>query len=511
MEILGCVDISPTWILWISVLFLIYEYGKKRNRLFKDAGIPGPEPVIYIGNFHQMIQHGLDFDNKHFKQYGKVFGIFLGGLPMVSVLDPDIAREILIRDFQNFTDRVILDLSNYPVNKSVLLEKGANWKRIRNIISPTFSASKLRLMCDRINQCADKLTTNFVKAAESNERIDVKGYFGAFTMDVIASTAFGIEVDSQSDFKHVFVQEAKKFFGQGILNPVMMIIMLFPALTPFFRALGVSGFSKSTLKFFTKVLNEMIEQRKTDLRNGKPKRQDFFQLLMDAEDDGTDENPSQSGSQSKKMTNDEILGQALLFFIAGYETTANTLHFVAYSLAMNPDVQQRLTEEVDSVLGDKTPNYDNIGGLKYMDHVIMETLRLYPAVTGATREATETVTIKGYTFPKGCAVVVSALGIHRDPDIYPDPHSFKPDRWDRKSEMDPMNYLPFGHGPRQCLGMRLAQMEMKMALARILRQIQFVPAHDTLASIREEDVDVYTGIFNTKKPIMLRVQVRSDE
>ncbi|XP_046574770.1 cytochrome P450 3A29-like [Haliotis rubra] len=75
MEILGCVDISPTWILWISVLFLIYAYGKRRNRLFKDAGIPGPEPVIYIGNFHQMIKHGLDFDNKHFKQYGKVYGV----------------------------------------------------------------------------------------------------------------------------------------------------------------------------------------------------------------------------------------------------------------------------------------------------------------------------------------------------------------------------------------------------------------------------------------------------
>ncbi|XP_067675347.1 cytochrome P450 3A24-like [Haliotis asinina] len=511
MEILGCVDISPTWILCIAVLFLIYTYGKKRNRFFKDAGIPGPEPVIYIGNFHQMIKNGLDFENKHFKQYGKVFGVFLGGLPMVNVLDPDIAREILIRDFQHFTDRVILDLSNYPVNKSILLEKGANWKRIRNIISPTFSASKLRMMCDRINQCADKLTTNFVKAAESNERIDVKGYFGAFTMDAIASTAFGIEVDSQSDFKHVFVEEAKKFFGPGFLNPVMMIIMIFPALIPFFRALGVSTFSKSTLKFFTKVLNEMIEQRKADLRDGKTKRQDFFQLLMDAEDDGTDENPNQSGSQSKKMTNDEILGQALLFFIAGYETTANTLHFVAYSLAMNPDVQQRLTEEVDTVLGDTTPDYDNIGGLKYMDHVIMETLRLYPAVTGATREATETVTIKGYTFPKGCAVVVSALAIHRDRDIYPDPHSFKPDRWDRKSEMDPMNYLPFGHGPRQCLGMRLAQMEMKLALARILKQIQFEPAEDTLASIREEDVDVFTGIFNTKKPIMLRVRVRSDK
>ncbi|XP_048240572.1 cytochrome P450 3A24-like isoform X1 [Haliotis rufescens] len=510
MEILGCVDISPTWILWILVLILIYAYGKKRNRLFKDAGIPGPEPVIFIGNFHQLLKQDDIFDNKLGKQYGKVLGIFLGGFPMVNVTDLDVVREVLIKDFQHFTDRAGFDLSNYPVDRSILLEKGANWKRLRNIVTPTLSGSKLRLMCDRINQCASILTTNFVKAAESNQSIDVKRYFGAFTMDAIASTAFGIEVDSQSDFKNAFVEEARKFFGQGIQSPIMMIVLMFPEFTPLFRALGLSTFSKTTLKFFTKVLNEMIEQRKADSKAGKVKTQDFFQLLIDAEDDGSDEDPNQNGCKSKKLTNDEILGQALLFFIAGYETTANTLHFIAYSLAMNPDVQQRLTEEIDTVLGEKIPDYDNVCGLKYMDHVIMETLRLYPAVVGATRVVAETVTIKGYTFPKGCGVNIPAVKIHRDPDIYPDPQSFKPDRWERKSEMDPMSYLPFGHGPRQCVGMRLAQMEMKIALSQILKKIQFVPAEDTLASIGSDDISINTGIFNTKKPIMLKTQVRSD-
>ncbi|XP_046554328.1 cytochrome P450 3A5-like, partial [Haliotis rubra] len=275
-------------------------YGKTRNRLFKDAGIPGPEPVIYIGNFHQFVLKNVDLDN-------------------------------------------------YPVDKSLLLERGTNWKRIRNIVTPTFSGSKLSLILDRIDQCACILTDNFAKAAESNQSIDVKRYFGAFTMDAISSTTFRIEVDSQSDFKNAFVEEAKKFFGEGIQNPLVMIVMIFPALTPLFRALGASTFSRTTLRFFSKVLNEMIEQRKADLKEGKMKRQDFFQLLMDAEDDGTD---TQGGSQKKKMTNDEIIGQAMLFFIAGYETMANTLHFGAYSLAKNPDVQKRLTEEIDSVLGD---------------------------------------------------------------------------------------------------------------------------------------------------------------
>ncbi|XP_046574762.1 cytochrome P450 3A24-like isoform X2 [Haliotis rubra] len=509
MEILGCVDISPTWILWIAVLFLIYAYGKKRNRLFKDAGIPGPEPVIYIGNFHQFVLKGPN--NKDWEKYGKVFGIFIGRLPMIIVMDPNIARDILIKEFHHFPERLNIDLNNYPINKSIFLEKGANWKRLRNIVSPTFSGSKLRLMCDQINKCADILTNNFGKAAESTQSIDVKRYFGAFTMDAIASTALGIEVDSQSDFRNVFVEQAQKLLQEGTQSPIIMITFLFPELTPLFKALGVSYFPKSSLKFFTRVLKEMIEQRKADLRDGKPKRQDFFQLLMDAEDDGTDDNPSQSGSQSKKMTNDEIIGQALLFFIAGYAGTAKTLHFVAYSLATQPNVQQRLTEEVDLVLGDKTPDYDNIGGLKYMDHVIMETLRMYPPSTILTRKVAETVAIKGYTFPKGSSIHIPIIGIHYDPDVYPDPTSLKPDRWERKSEMDPISYLPFGHGPRQCVGMRLAQLEMKMALARSLQKIQFVPADDTLTSLGMDDITVHTGTLHTKKPIMLKVKVRSDK
>ncbi|XP_067674794.1 cytochrome P450 3A5-like [Haliotis asinina] len=506
MEILGCVDISPTWILCIAVLFLFYAYGKKRNRLFKDAGIPGPEPVIYIGHFHQFVMKGAYI--KEWEKYGKVFGVFLGGLPLISVTDPEIIREVCIKDFQHFTDRTNLDLDDYPVTKSILLEKGANWKRIRNIVTPLFSGAKLRMMCDRIDQCSCVLTNNFVKAAESNQSIEVKPYFGAFTMDAISSTAFGIDVDSQSDFKNVFVEEAKKFFGEGIQNPLVMLAMIFPALTPLFRALGVSTFSRSTRKFFTKVLNEMIEQRKADMRAGKTKRHDFFQLLMDAEDDGSD---SQGGPQRKKMTNEEIIGQALLFFIAGYETTANTLHFVAYSLAKNPDVQKRLTEEVDSVLGDNNPDYDNIGEMKYLDRVITETLRLYPAVTGVSRNVAETVTIKGYTFPKGCSVTFPPLAIHRDPELYPDPDSFKPDRWLQKSEMDPMNYLPFGHGPRQCVGMRLAQVEMKMALARILKKIQFVASEDTLPYVGMDNITIHSGILTPKKPILVKIKVRPDK
>ncbi|XP_046574766.1 cytochrome P450 3A12-like isoform X2 [Haliotis rubra] len=141
----------------------------------------------------------------------------------------------------------------------------------------------------------------------------------------------------------------------------------------------------------------------------------------------------------------------------------------------------------------------------------METLRLYPVVSGLGRSVTETVTITGFTFPKGCAVHIPTFAIHRDGDIYPDPDSFKPDRWERKSEMDPMSYLPFGHGPRQCVGMRLAQVEMKMALGRILKKIQFVATEDTLASVGMDDVTVHTGILNPKKPIMLKVKIRPDK
>ncbi|XP_071101635.1 cytochrome P450 3A24-like [Haliotis cracherodii] len=503
MELLG-VDLTLPLTLLTGFLALVYIYGKWRFRLLKDAGFPGPEPDIYLGDLRRAMRDGLDLENKLGKKYGDVFGVWLGGFPMVNVFDVDIIKEVLIKDFKNFTDRLVFELNDFPFSTNLFNSRGETWRRLRNIISPTFSGVKLRRMCEGLNTCAGKLTENLAAVAESGETVVVKKYFGAFTMDSIASTAFGIDTDSQNGTESGFLKAAKNIFDNNVIgNPILFIALVFPCLQPVLAKLGFSTLPRSSKAFFENSVKDIIKQRREEPEADRRRRGDFLQLLLNAENDAKqDGNTDQS---HKKMSTDEVIGQAFVFFLAGYETTASTLQFLAYVLATHPDIQQKLSEEIDSVLGDKDPDYDSIHELVYMDLVVTETLRLYPIVPDVDRYVSETTTIKGWTFPKGVYINIPVVKMHRNPDIYPEPLKFKPERWEKKSEINPMYYLPFGQGPRQCVGMRLALVEVKIALAHLLKKLHFVRLADTpdvLTDFKAFDV------LAPKKPIELKVKFR---
>ncbi|XP_048249054.1 cytochrome P450 3A29-like [Haliotis rufescens] len=491
---------------------LLYLFAKRRKRLLKDAGFPGPEQNIIFGALLDFMWKGIDFETKLRKQYGDVYGEWYGGLPMITVYDPDILKEVFIKDFETFKDRLgFFDLDDYPLSTNLFSAKSDAWRRIRKIVSPTFSAGKLRKMCRGINLCAQKLTKNFVHAAESGEEVDVKEYCGAFTMDAIGNTAFGVDIDSQNDFENNFIREIKKVLDNMFTgNPFVILIMLFPELRGLAKWLGMGAFLKSTKKFFTQAVTEMIEQRKNQPKEERERRIDFLQLMLDAEDDDGHQDgakmPDEAAQKSPStLTTDEIIGQAFVFFLDGYETTSGTLQYIGYVLATQTGVQDKLAEEISSVLGDDEPDYDNISGLVYMDRVVTETLRLYPGVPGTNRYVSKTTKIKGWTFPEGAYVSIPIMYLHRDPEVFPEPNRFKPERWEKRSEINPMFYLPFGHGPRQCVGMRLALVEVKVALVHLIRNIRFVRLEDTPDELTEFKT---TGILQPKTPIKLKIELR---
>nr|KAG5709741.1 hypothetical protein BaRGS_027766 [Batillaria attramentaria] len=355
------------------------------------------------------------------KKYGRTYGIYQNRIPLLVTSDLDILKEVLVKDFGHFTDRFIntIPLSPKEVKAGVFFAGGDDWKRIRNIITPTFSAGKLKLMEHFINRCGVVLADSLRKEAARKNKADVKEYFGAYTLDVIAGTAFGLEVNSQHDHSEPFVSNLKTMMsnaGRGSTLLTLYFIM------PFFCA-GSSDICGH-----------------------------------DAAHPG--------------LARHEIVGQAFIFFVAGYETTATTLQYLTYNLAMHPDVQERVVREIQQQLGDEKPTYENVGKLKYLEHAIYETLRVFPPVTSITRTASETVTIKGMTIPKGSAVLVPICDVLRDPEYFPDPETFNPDRWEGANKND-VSFLPFGFGPRLCIGMRLALLEIKIAMVHVLRAVKF--------------------------------------
>ncbi|XP_067687712.1 cytochrome P450 3A19-like [Haliotis asinina] len=255
----------------------------------------------------------------------------------------------------------------------------------------------------------------------------------------------------------------------------------------------------------------MIKQRQNDSKEIREQRVDFLQLLVDAEitDNGAKQENGDTASGEamgkhtvRRLTTDEIVGQGTLFFIAGYETTASTLTFASYNLAMNPDVQEKAYNEIREMLGNEEPNYDNIGKLKYLDNVISETLRLYPPVIALSRRASENIKIKGVTIYEGQTVFVPTIALQRDPRLFKDPHSFKPERHEETS--NPLSFLAFGYGPRNCIGMRLALVEAKIALVHVLRAVKFERRPDT----QEVLTFKVSNFLQPEKDIKLKVSPR---
>ncbi|XP_067652779.1 cytochrome P450 3A24-like isoform X2 [Haliotis asinina] len=505
MDIQQWSGIHPAVWYGAGVCLLIYLYGKWRLRVLPNAGIAGPPPTIFLGNLKQMATLGIvDPCRRHRKTFGKVYGQFLGSHPFIFVHDLDILKEVFVKNFANFKNRMamfqILNMNPYPIDMGLIFARDEAWYRLRNIMTPSFTGAKLKHMCGHINTAAESLARNLVEAAEHTDATYVKEYFMAFALDTIAATAFGIQIDSQKDLSHPLAVNAKNVFPSSFFNDnCLLLSVIFPSLKPLLKLCGVYTFTSSVVNFYRETAERIVVQRR---RRPEEKKVDFLQLLLDAEDRTTN-----GKAQAKRLSSDEICAQVCVIFGGGFETISTSLQFMSYVLATHPIVQRKLVEAIHSEIGEEEPTYDNIQRIEYLEHFIRETLRLYPSVPLAARETASTVEIKGYTFPRGSVVVAPTLEIHRDPEYFDDPDSFDPDRW--KETINPISWLPFGYGPRQCIAMRLAMVEMKIGLIHVLRRVEFVRLPDT-PQVMEFDPKAH-GRLAPRKAIRLKIELRQHQ
>ncbi|XP_025087190.1 cytochrome P450 3A24-like [Pomacea canaliculata] len=438
MEIVFGVDIPLLLLLLPLAILLLYWQGMRSYNFWSSRGIPGPKPQPFFGHEWQVQKKGIQKCLTEWsKAHGRVYGIYMNLKPMLVTNDLDILREVMVKDFPHFTDRFDR-VQGGIFSKTVFFARGHDWKRIRNIISPTFTSGKLRLMESYINSCSEVFSKNIQEIARHGGKIIVKEYCGAFTMDVITGTVFGIVVNSQKDFQNEFVTNAKLLLQHGGAPRSFFRQLL--TLTPFLNRLNQYLQNPFVKKedphgFLYKAIRRIVADRKEE--TVPRKKTDFVQLLINAET--SEDFVGAVSENAKRLTPDEIVAQMVIFFIAGYETTATTLHFMIYNLAMYPDIQQKIVDEIQQQIGDEVPTNDNVSKLKYMEQTIKETLRLFPPVPAINRVASETVTIKGVTIPKGVGVLIPIYDVMRDPEYFPDPEVFRPERFseEAKDEMNP--------------------------------------------------------------------------
>ncbi|GMT24665.1 hypothetical protein PFISCL1PPCAC_15962, partial [Pristionchus fissidentatus] len=306
---------------------------------------------------------------------------------------------------------------------------------------------------------------------KKGEEIDVQIYFREYTMDIISKLALG-KKDCEL-FKNPYVEWSADFLNKPLSNWIFTMPSLFPSTVDFWRiCIGVSSlFVNLPIVTLTNDINKFVAERKKQREAGSPPTNDIIDMFLDAEVDESEVDFGADAKTKNKLTLEEVSVNCKLFVLAGYDTTSITLSKIVHSLANYPEIQIKLREEIDDVIGTEDFYLDQLGDLRYAEAVIKETLRLHPlAGMFTTRECAEAVEINGYKFEKGDMIMPDVWTLHTDKDLWgEDAEEFRPERWLEDTSRDRASFLSFGEGPRICLGMKLAMIEMKTALVMLMK------------------------------------------
>jgi cytochrome P450 len=413
--------------------------------------------------------------------------MYFGTKPFLLVTDLDMIREVTVKHFDKFVDRLDSDggfkirVDGKPYD-GVFGTSGDEWRKRRHFISPAFSAHKMKLMEPLIKESTVRLAKKISGLSNEGQSVEVLNLYTKMTMEVIMSTHFGRSLDVQGGEGGQIYEDAKAVFaafggkGSVIIRILQFILISAPKLSPVITpVMRWCGFLES-LPRLTDAARKIVEMRSKEGRDIA--RKDLLQLLIDA------------GDGDSKLSTGEIVADAVGFMLAGYETTSVALSFITYLLAKNPEAQEKLANEINDYFEENPDKsmYDATHEIDYVDMVVEESFRIYPPAPGIIRLCNEKCVINGISITPGVQVFVLTYNIHMNPDIFPEPEKFIPERFtpEQKAKRHPCAYLPFGFGPRNCVGMRFALMEAKMALIEIVRNFRIELSPETKEPLETE-------------------------
>nr|CAD7428600.1 unnamed protein product [Timema monikensis] len=481
-----------------AVLAFIYWYFTSTFSYWEIRGVPFVKPLPAFGNIADYILWRNTYQESCVKIYKKLEGQAFGGFydahkPVLLLRDPEIIKQVMVKDFANFLDRnQPIPEKLFPLGSHLFSLTGSRWRKLRVMLTPTFTSGKMKMMLPTIVECSRKLISSLEKSADKDDLLEMRNVITNFTTDVIGSCAFGLEINSMKDPDSEFRRMGSKVFKPDHIASISRSLSLF--FRPIIWILRSPALSKEVHDFFIGIFKDSMSYREKN----KVVRNDFLQLLIQLKNKGKvdedrvsskddshltiTENVSAAGAEKDEpleITDTLLAAQCFVFFLAGFETSSTTISCCLHELAVNPDIQERLRKEVDNVLikhgGQIT--YEALQDLKYMDAVVDETLRKYPPVGNLSRVCT-----KAYKIPdthvyldKDTRLIIPVYAIHHDPKYYPDPEKFDPSRFTENNikSRPHFSYLPFGEGPRVCIGLRFGRMQVKVGIAALLTKYKF--------------------------------------
>jgi cytochrome P450 len=425
---------------------------------------PGPQEA------YKVTEDMLDWMGRQFRIFGDIYKASVFQTSVYAIRDVEFAHHVLVENWQNYVkgqhiERVALLLGN-----GLMVSEGELWKRQRRMIQPNFNHESVGPLAKLMTAVNSKLLTNWLQAAQRNESVNVTHDVSTMSLEVILRFILGDDYDRVGFHFDLLSQETARDMRFACS----------------FRGLR-------------KIVSQLIDRRRED----PAKSNDALGMLMQARD----------RQSSASMDANQLIDEVLTLIVAGHETTASTLNWTWYLISQHPDVEQRLSDELNCL--PTFSEFDDLSRFLYTRQIIDEAMRLYPAGWLLTRKALHDDRLGEYFVPAGTEIYVAPYFIQRNPNVWEQPDSFDPDRFqpDNIKHRHRLATIPFSSGPRNCIGALLARVEMQIHLMTIakhlrLRYVQSRPIElDAGVNLRSKyDFIMYP---ETRKPFDMAVPLRA--
>ncbi|CAH1400050.1 unnamed protein product [Nezara viridula] len=498
-------------------LWLFYKYYVSVYNFWESRGIASEPGRFPFGNKLQLVtmnkSQALVID-KMYKKFESqpYFGFYVLRSALLVVKDPEIIRLIMAKDFSHFRDRFparVFTSKEDKLQHHLFNLGGEKWRALRIKLTPTFTSGKLKGMFPLFIACAEDLSKMLI--SQIDKPVNVKDITACYTTDTVCNCVFGWENNSINE-----KENKMRKLGQTVLEISKTVLLkrmlrnIFPGIAKLLKLRIVSNEIEDSL---IKMVGDTIAYREA---NGI-KRNDFLDLLIQLKNKGSVEddvkkNGNDTTAEPVEMDLGMLTAQCFVFFVAGFETSSSVQSYCLYELALNPEIQKKLREEINATINKHGGiTYQAIQEMEYLDMVVSETMRMYPTLPALNRHCTKDYTTpSGQKIKKGDDIIIPLYSLQRDEKYFPEPKKFDPERFSKtnKYKINPFTYMPFGEGPRNCIGSRFGLIQTKVGLITILKNYEVCKTEETQVPLEFRGSGV---IAMTKGPITLKLSPKPSD
>lgn len=410
-----------------------------------------------LGDTKELIQGPLKFVLKNQAKFGDLFEVDSLSHKVMFASHPDIAKHVLVDNNKAYYKSFDYEILKLVLGDGLISSDGNFWLKQRRLAQPAFHKKRLDMMFEIMRDETLHFCERLDRLQEKGESFNINGELTKVTIDIVAKTLFGTEIDTSITLIGKHITDLNSYISAKINNPLLP-----PLWVPTKRNFAF----KKAMNDLNTIIYKIIDNR----RQNPEEKDDLLAMLMNARDEETGEG----------MTNSQLRDEILTLFVAGHETSATSLSWILILLSKNPIWMQKCKQEINEAIGNQPPNLEDMMKLPTLKRVIEEAMRLYPPAWIVGRKALEDDEIMGYQIKKGYNVIVCVYQIHRHPQFWENPDAFDPDRFlpERSANRHKYAYFPFGGGPRMCIGNNFALMEMTIILSMMLQRYTPKAAQD---------------------------------